>query len=121
MEPPPHYGYRRVWALLVRAGIEASLRENAALAQHALGKALRDASGLGLPNQGIQVKSDQGSAFKSQPFIALLTQHGCGQHLGAVGRPEGMGRVECFHRSLKEECLQFEEVESLEELYQLCA
>lgn len=188
VEPPPHYGYRRVWALLVRAGIqaspstvyrwmkrqqrlqrsprrqgyryspppqpeqvgwilgldfthwgpyrlcnvieyqsriclasEASLREDAALAQQALRKALRDASGLGLPNQSILVKSDQGSAFKSQPFTALLNQHGCGQQLSAVGRPEGMGRVERFHRSLKEECLQFEEVESLEELQHLAA
>jgi transposase InsO family protein len=39
--------------------------------------------------------------------------------LNAVGRPEGMGRVERFHRSLKEECLQFAEVESLEELQHL--
>lgn len=30
-----------------------------------------------------------------------------------------MGRVERFHRSLKEECLQFAEVESLEELQHL--
>ena len=39
-----------------------------------------------------------------------------GSSPGPVGQPEGMGRVECFHRSLKEECLQYEDIESLEEL-----
>lgn len=64
------------------------------MAQPALGKALPDASALGLPHPGILVKSDPDSAFKSQPGTAWRTQHGWGQPWSAVGHPEGMGRVE---------------------------
>jgi len=94
----------------------ASLSEDAQAASNALGQAILQAEQLKLPTQGIEVKSDQGTAFKAKAFTEFLEANRCGQTLSSVGKPQGMGRVERFHRTLKEKCLQYEEVESLDEL-----
>lgn len=97
----------------------ASAGEDARAAINALDRAMGEARSLHLPTQGIEVKSDQGSAFKSNPFTGFLTEQGCAQTLAAVGKPQGMGRVERFHRTLKEESLQYEEIEGFEHLNQV--
>lgn len=94
----------------------ATLTEDAQAASNALSQAILQAEQLKLPTQGIEVKSDQGTAFKANAFTEFLEASCCGQTLSAVGKPQGMGRVERFHRTLKEEYLQYEEVESLDEL-----
>lgn len=94
----------------------AGFSENTHAAITALDTAISRAQTLRLPTQDFQVKSDQGTAFKSDAFTEFLQANQCGQTLAPVGKPEGMGRVERFHRSLKEECLQYEDIESLEEL-----
>jgi len=94
----------------------ATLTEDAQAASNALSQAILQAEQLKLPTQGIEVKSDQGTAFKAKAFTEFLEASCCGQTLSAVGKPQGMGRVERFHRTLKEEYLQYEEVESLDEL-----
>ncbi len=94
----------------------AGFSENAPAAITALDRAMNQAQALKLPARSIRVKSDQGTPFTSDAFGEFLRINQCGQTLSPVGRPEGMGRVERFHRSLKEECLQYEDIESLEEL-----
>ena len=88
-----------------------SERETSEAATIALGLALQEAKRLGLPERGIEVKSDHGSTFTATPFRAFLNEQACQQTLSAVGRPQGMGRVERFNRSLKEQGLQPEELE----------
>jgi putative transposase len=94
----------------------ATLTEDAQAASNALGQAILQAERLKLPTQGIEVKSDQGTAFKAKAFTKFLEASCCDQTSSAVGEPQGMGRVERFHRTLKEEYLQYEEVGSLDEL-----
>lgn len=88
-----------------------SERKTSEAATIALGLALQEAKRLGLPERGIEVKSDHGSTFTATPFRAFLNEQACQQTLSAVGRPQGMGRVERFNRSLKEQGLQPEELE----------
>lgn len=88
-----------------------SERETSEAARAALDQALQEAKRLGLPACGIEVKSDHGSTFTAAPFRAFLAEQTCQQTLSAVGRPQGMGRVERFNRSLKEQGLQPEELE----------
>ena len=64
-----------------------------------------------MPCQGIEVKSDHGSTFTAAPFRAFSTKRRGQQTLSAVGRPQGMGRVERFNRSLKEQRLRPEELD----------
>ncbi len=82
-----------------------SSRETSQAATAALDMALKEARRLGLPYQGIEVKSDHGSTFTAAPFRSFLVEQTCQQTLSAVGRPQGMGRVERFNRSLKEQGL----------------
>ncbi|WP_337869406.1 integrase core domain-containing protein [Meiothermus sp.] len=93
----------------------ATLTEDAQAASNALGQAILQTERLKLPTQGIEVKSDQGTAFKAKAFTEFLEASCWGQTLSAVGKPQGMGRVERFHRTLEVESLQYEEVESLDE------
>ena len=97
----------------------ASFEESAEAAKSALDMAIETARSLELPTQGIEVKSDHGTAFTSNPFTQFLEANHCGQTLSAVAKPEGMGRVERFHRTLKEESLQYEEIEGLDQLNQV--
>ena len=78
-----------------------SERETSEAAKEALALALREAKGLGLPHRDIEVKSDHGSPFTAETFRTFLNNNRCQQTLSAVGRPQGMGRVERFNRSLK--------------------
>jgi putative transposase len=87
----------------------AFARESADESQAAIQAALRSARQLGLPTSGIEVKSDHGSPFIAEDFRQFLAEHACGQTLAAVGRPQGMGRLERFNRSLKEQSLVFED------------
>jgi putative transposase len=96
-----------------------SERETSEAATAALDLALQEAKRLGLPYQGIEVKSDRGSTFTAAPFRAFLNEQTCQQTLSAVGRPQGMGRVERFNRSLKEQGLQPEELDPGESLQPL--
>ena len=91
-------------------------RENAMNAREGLRLALLEARRLGLNAQGVEVKSDHGSAFTAGKFREFLTQWSCGQTLSAVGRPQGMGRVERFNRSVKEQALVWEDISDGREL-----
>jgi len=70
---------------------------------------------LGLPTKGLRLRTDQGSAFRSEAFRSYLGAHQIGQEFASVGRPQGVGRIERLHLSLKEEKLMREEIrDSLE-------
>ncbi len=49
--------------------------------------------------------------FTAAPFRAFLAKQTCQQTLSAVGRPQGMGRVERLDRSFAQQGLQPEELE----------
>lgn len=91
-------------------------RESAENATEGLRRALSEAERLGLATSGVVVKSDHGSVFTAGDFRGFLTEQGCGQALSAVGKPQGMGRVERFNRSVKEQRLVFEELSGKDEL-----
>ena len=93
-----------------------SERETSDAAKEALDRALQEAKGLGLPQQNIEVKSDHGSPFTADTFRSFLNDNRCQHTLSAVGRPQGMGRVERFNRSLKEQGLQPEDLAPKESL-----
>ncbi len=93
-----------------------SERETSEAAKEALDRALQEAKGLGLPYRNIEVKSDHGSTFTAETFRSFLHDHRCQHTLSAVGRPQGMGRVERFNRSLKEQGLQPEDLEPSQSL-----
>ncbi len=99
------YGSRYCLAAVV------SERETSEAATAALDQALQEVKHLAMPCQGIEVKSAHGSTFTAAPFRAFLTKRRGQQTLSAVGRPQGMGRVERFNRSLKEQGLQPEELD----------
>lgn len=85
-------------------------RETAESAREGLRLALSEAARLGLPASGVEVKSDHGSPFTSNVFRDFLVERDCGQTLSAVGKPQGMGRVERFNRSVKEQALVWEDL-----------
>jgi transposase InsO family protein len=93
------------------ASVESE-RETSEAAKDALHLALQEAQKLGLPHRNIEVKSDHGSPFTAETFRTFLYDNRCQHTLSAVGRPQGMGRVERFNRSLKEQGLQPEELAS---------
>jgi putative transposase len=93
-----------------------SEQETSLAAKAALEEALAEAKRLGLPHSGIEVKSDHGSPFTAETFCSFLIDNCCQQTLSAVGRPQGMGRVERFNRSLKEQALQPEELDPGQDL-----
>jgi len=84
--------------------------ETARLAKEALERAREEARRLGLPTQGLLLHTDRGSAFQSEVFRGYLQNHRIGQVFAPVGRPQGIGRIERLHRSLKEEKLMREEI-----------
>jgi putative transposase len=86
-------------------------RETAFSAVQALDMAMNEAKRLGLPSQKITVKSDHGSTFTADEFRAYLRANSLSQALSAVGKPQGMGRVERFNRSVKEQGLAGFELE----------
>lgn len=89
-----------------------SPRETSEAAKSALEQALQEAAKLGLPSENIEVKSDHGSPFTAETFCTFLSEQRCQQTLSAVGRPQGMGRVERLNRSIKEQGLAREETTS---------
>ncbi len=89
----------------------AFARETAFTAVQALDIAMNEAKRLGLPSQKITVKSDHGSTFTADEFRAYLRANSLWQALSAVGKPQGMGRVERFNRSVKEQGLAGFELE----------
>jgi putative transposase len=94
----------------------ATGQETALTAKEALRQALHEAKRLGLPHEQLEVKSDHGSTFTAATFSDFLSQHQGLPTLSAVGRPQGMGRVERYNRSLKEQGLQFEDTNEHESL-----
>jgi putative transposase len=86
--------------------------ETAFTAVAAMKSALAEAATLGLPVKGITVKSDHGSTFTADEFRSFLRENSLSQSLSAVGKPQGMGRVERFNRSVKEQGLARFELEA---------
>ena len=91
-------------------------RETAETARDTLRSALVTAARLGMPRTHIEIKSDHGAAFTADVFEDFIKQRGCWHTLAAVGRPQGMGRVERFNRSCKEQGLRLTDTDSLAEL-----
>ncbi len=84
--------------------------ETARLAKEAMERAREEARRLGLPTKGLLLRTDRGSAFQSEAFCGYLYEHQIGQVFAPVGKPEGIGKIERLHRSLKEEKLMREEI-----------
>lgn len=80
-------------------------QETAAAAIQAVQKALAESAQLGLPITNIVVKSDQGSTFTADEFRSFLAKNACYSSYSAVGVPQGMGRLERYNRSVKEQGL----------------
>lgn len=97
----------------------ATGQETAQTAKAALQQALHEAKRLGLPHEQLEVKSDHGSTFTAATFTEFLLKQQCQHTLSAVGRPQGMGRVERYNRSLKEQGLQFEDINEHDSLQPL--
>jgi transposase InsO family protein len=89
----------------------ATGQETALTAKEALQQALQEAKRLGLPHEQLGVKRDHGSTFTATTFTEFLLKQQCQHTLSAVARPQGMGRVERYNRSLKEQGLQFEDTD----------
>ena len=105
-------GYRILKSRYLLASVAGRVGEGeiARLAKEALERAREEARRLGLPTQGLLLHTDQGSAFQSEVFRGYLRNHRIGQVFAPVGKPEGMGKIERLHRSLKEEKLMREEI-----------
>jgi transposase InsO family protein len=71
-------------------------RETAETAQAALAEAFREAARPGLPTTKVEIRSDHGSTFTAELLEKFITDMGCWHTLSAVGRPQGMGRVERY-------------------------
>jgi putative transposase len=82
-------------------------RETAETAQDALAEAFREAARLGLPTTKVEIKSDHGATFTAETFEKFIIDKGCWHTLSAVGRPQGMGRVERYNRNVKEQRLRW--------------
>ena len=91
--------------------------ETARLAREAIERARGEARRLGLPTKGLLLRTDRGSAFQSEAFRGYLYAHQIGQVFAPVGKPEGIGKIERLHRSLKEEKLMREEIQDPLELH----
>ena len=84
--------------------------ETARLAKEALERTREEARRLGLSTKGLLLRTDRGLAFQSEVFRGYLQNCRIGQVFAPVGKPEGMGKIERLHRSLKEEKLMREEI-----------
>ncbi len=84
--------------------------ESARLAYEAIERAREEARRLGLPTKNLLLRTDRGPAFQAETFRAYLRRHRIEQVFAPVGKPQGNGKVERLHRSLKEERLMREEI-----------
>ena len=84
--------------------------ETARLAKEAIERARGEARRLGLPTKGLLLRTNRGPALQSEASQDYLGAHQIGQEFAPVGRPQGVGRIERLHRSLKEEKLMREEI-----------
>ncbi len=111
-------GYRILKSRYLLASVAGRVGEGetARLAKEALERAREEARRLGLPTQGLLLRTDQGSAFQSEVSRGYLQNHRIGQVFAPVGKPEGMGKIERLHRSLKKEKLMREEIRDPMEL-----
>ncbi len=64
--------------LLASVAGRAGEGETARLAKEALERAREEARRLGLPTQGLLLRTDQGSAFQSEVFRGYLQEHQIG-------------------------------------------
>jgi putative transposase len=112
------------WAYLVSAldcctreivGWDLSLRCRTQDALAALHRAVLEALPLGPRGKGLTLTTDNGTQFTSARFIATLGQLGIAHRRTAYNHPEGNGRIERFHRSLKEEEVWLNEYQSFEQ------
>jgi len=90
--------------------------ETSLTARDALSAALAEAKILGLPTAKIEVKSDHGPVFTADAFESFITELGNWHTLSAVGRPQGMGRVERYNRNSKEQRLRWTDIQDAAEL-----
>jgi putative transposase len=112
------------WAYLVSAldcytreivGWDLSLHCRTQDALAALHRAVLEALPFGSRGKGLTLTTDNGTQFTSARFIATLGQLGIAHRRTAYNHPEGNGRIERFHRSLKEEEVWLNEYQSLEQ------
>jgi putative transposase len=112
------------WAYLVAAldcctreivGWDLSLRCRTQDALAALHRAVLEALPCGPSRKGLTLTTDNGTQFTSARFIATLGQLGIVHRRTAYNHPEGNGRIERFHRSLKEEEVWLNEYQSLDQ------
>ena len=97
---------RRIVSFIVRKTCRAED------AQDALAIALDSAFGSGKAT-GLSVIHDRGSQFTSFSFKEMLRGCGARDVTTAVRHPESCGRIERFHRTLKEELIWRQEWEDL--------
>lgn len=100
---------RRIVAFVVRKTCKSED------AQDALTRALDVSFGCGKAS-GLSVIHDRGSQFTSFGFREVLKTCGAKDVTTAVRHPESCGRLERFHRTLKEELIWLREWEDLAEL-----
>lgn len=112
------------WAYLVSAldcctreivGWDLSLRCRTQDALAALERAVREVLPCDPSRKGLTLTTDNGTQFTSARFIATLGQLGITHRRTAYNHPEGNGRIERFHRSLKEEEVWLNEYQSLDQ------
>lgn len=66
--------------------------------------------------EGLSLIHDRGSQFTAYSFKEMLRELNIKDVVTAVRHPQSCGRLERFHRTLKEECIWQEEWESIKEL-----
>ena len=87
--------------LLASVAGRAGEGESARLAYEAIARAREEAKRLGLPTKNLLLRTDRGPAFQAETFRAYLRKHQIEQVFAPVGKPQGNGKVERLHRSLK--------------------
>jgi transposase InsO family protein len=89
-------------------------------AKRTLQLAMRRARKLGMPTAGVTVRFDHGSPVTGEVFEAYVAQRKCFREYSAVGRPQGMGKVERFNRSEKEQALKWDDATQRAEIQVVC-
>ena len=84
-------------------------------AMDAVALALEDAF-CGARPKGLSLIHDRGSQFTSWSFREMVQCQRINDVVTAVRHPQSCGRLERFHRTIKEECIWLEEWESIEDL-----
>src|SRR5207244_4425218 len=108
----PRFGYRRIWALLVREGWSVNKK---AVRRGRTGEEARailagGAAGRGGPPH--RVRSDNGPEFAAEVVRVWLEGTGSGALYVAPASPWQNGYAESFHSKLRDEFLDREEFES---------